>query len=281
MTVKRPPQPPLPEELDRLLRRLRLPYVRRAAPEVIATANAQRWEHAEVLRVLLAEEAQGRRDRATISMRRRAPACRPARPSVGREGIGNPEADPARAAHPGMGRPRRSARRVRPIRYRQEPPHRSARPPRDRPRQDCRLAHARDPRAAAAATVRRWPLTIKTVMASAHKQTFAHRLHWPCRVRRTYGREVGDPPAQLSPLRPSSRRRSRVQRGVLWLVVARARARAFPAPDRCCGPAAPRVPGGAPAGAGGGSAVAGGSVASCGSCSCWSWWWGACCCGGR
>jgi hypothetical protein len=38
---------------------------------VIATANGQRWEHAEVLRVLLAEEAAGR-DRATITMRRRA-----------------------------------------------------------------------------------------------------------------------------------------------------------------------------------------------------------------
>jgi hypothetical protein len=50
----------LPDELDRLLRRLRLPYVRRAAPEVIANATAQRWEHAEVLRVLLAEEAAGR-----------------------------------------------------------------------------------------------------------------------------------------------------------------------------------------------------------------------------
>jgi hypothetical protein len=71
MTVKPPVPPPLPDELDRLLRRLRMPYVRRAAPEVIATATSQRWEHAEVLRVLLAEEAAGR-DHATISMRRRA-----------------------------------------------------------------------------------------------------------------------------------------------------------------------------------------------------------------
>ena len=66
MTVKPPAPPPLPDELDRLLRRLRMPYVRRAAPEVIATANSQRWEHAEVLRMLLAEEAAGR-DQATIS----------------------------------------------------------------------------------------------------------------------------------------------------------------------------------------------------------------------
>ena len=65
MTVKTPTPPPLPAELERLLHRLRLPYVRRAAPDVIATATAQRWEHAEVLKVLLAEEAAGR-DQATI-----------------------------------------------------------------------------------------------------------------------------------------------------------------------------------------------------------------------
>jgi len=56
MTVKPPAPPALPDELEQLLRRMRLPYIRRAAPEVIANATAQRWEHAEVLRVLLAEE---------------------------------------------------------------------------------------------------------------------------------------------------------------------------------------------------------------------------------
>jgi DNA replication protein DnaC len=71
MTITSPPPPPLSDELDRLLRRLRLPYVRRTAPEVIATATSQRWEPAEVLRVLLTEEAAGR-DRATIQIRRRA-----------------------------------------------------------------------------------------------------------------------------------------------------------------------------------------------------------------
>jgi DNA replication protein DnaC len=71
MSVKPPSAPALPAELDALLRRLRLPYIRRAAPEVVATAKAQRWEPAEILRVLLAEEAAGR-DRATIQMRRRA-----------------------------------------------------------------------------------------------------------------------------------------------------------------------------------------------------------------
>jgi len=70
MTVKTPQPPPLPAEVDRLLRRLRMPYIRHAAPEVLATARSQRWEPAEVLRVLLAQEAAGR-DRATIRMRRR------------------------------------------------------------------------------------------------------------------------------------------------------------------------------------------------------------------
>ena len=60
--------PPLPEELDRLMRRMRWPYMRRAAPEICATARAQRWDPAEVLRVLFVEEVAGR-DLATRRMR--------------------------------------------------------------------------------------------------------------------------------------------------------------------------------------------------------------------
>lgn len=71
MTLTAPAPPPLPQELERLTRRLRLPYLRRAAPQVIATAASQRWDPAEVLRVLLDEEATGR-DQATITARRRA-----------------------------------------------------------------------------------------------------------------------------------------------------------------------------------------------------------------
>lgn len=65
------PKPPaIPEELDRLLRRMRLPYLRKTAPDVLATARAQRWDPAEVLRVLLAEEVTGR-DQATRRLRRK------------------------------------------------------------------------------------------------------------------------------------------------------------------------------------------------------------------
>lgn len=64
-----PASPPLPADLDAILRRLRLPHIRRHAPEVLATAKSQRWDPAEVLRALLAEEANGR-DRASLATRR-------------------------------------------------------------------------------------------------------------------------------------------------------------------------------------------------------------------
>jgi len=68
--VSTPSAPPIPQELDRILRRMRLPYLRKAAPDVLATARAQRWDPAEVLRVLLSEEVVGR-DAATRRMRRK------------------------------------------------------------------------------------------------------------------------------------------------------------------------------------------------------------------
>jgi len=54
--VSAPAAPPVPAELEALMRRMRLPYLRKAAPDVLATARAQRWDPAEVLRVLLAEQ---------------------------------------------------------------------------------------------------------------------------------------------------------------------------------------------------------------------------------
>jgi DNA replication protein DnaC len=70
-TVGVPAAPPLPADLEALLRRLRMPHTRRLAPDVLATAKAQRWEPVEVLRALLGEEVAGR-DRSALSTRRSA-----------------------------------------------------------------------------------------------------------------------------------------------------------------------------------------------------------------
>jgi DNA replication protein DnaC len=52
---------------------MRLPHIRRVAPEVLATARAQRWDPAEVVRVLITEEVAGR-DRSSTATRRAAAA---------------------------------------------------------------------------------------------------------------------------------------------------------------------------------------------------------------
>lgn len=58
-------------EVEALCRRLRLRYVREQAPDLLATAKAQRWEPAEALRALLIAEVEGR-DRSSAETRRRA-----------------------------------------------------------------------------------------------------------------------------------------------------------------------------------------------------------------
>ena len=70
-TTTAPAAPPLPDDLAAVLKRMRMPYLRAAAPEVLATARSQRWDPTEVLRVLLAEEVRGR-DEATRAARRKA-----------------------------------------------------------------------------------------------------------------------------------------------------------------------------------------------------------------
>ncbi|MGA5135494.1 ATP-binding protein, partial [Streptomyces olivoreticuli] len=55
-----PAPPPIPAELDAVLKRMRFPYLREAAPEVLATARSQRWDPAEVVRILLEAEIAGR-----------------------------------------------------------------------------------------------------------------------------------------------------------------------------------------------------------------------------
>ena len=58
-------------ELEGLCRRLRLRYIRQQATEVLLTAKAQRWDPAELLRVLLLAEIEGR-DASSTENRRKA-----------------------------------------------------------------------------------------------------------------------------------------------------------------------------------------------------------------
>lgn len=67
-----PEQAPLTDEVTTLARRLRLPHLRQAAPEVLQTARAQRWDPAEVLRVLLREEQHGRDEAGRMHRREQA-----------------------------------------------------------------------------------------------------------------------------------------------------------------------------------------------------------------
>lgn len=56
-----------------LTKRLKFPYIRRSLTDPIPTAKAQRWDPAEVVRVLLAKEAAGR-DAANLRTRRKRAA---------------------------------------------------------------------------------------------------------------------------------------------------------------------------------------------------------------
>lgn len=60
------------DEVTALCRRLRLKYVREQLHDAVATARAQRWEHAELLRLLLVAEVDGRARSTVESKRRRA-----------------------------------------------------------------------------------------------------------------------------------------------------------------------------------------------------------------
>lgn len=63
--------PALPADLEALMRQLKMPHARAIAPDVLATARAQRWEPAEVIKALLAEETKGRA-RSMLATRRKA-----------------------------------------------------------------------------------------------------------------------------------------------------------------------------------------------------------------
>ncbi|MGV9324117.1 IS21-like element helper ATPase IstB [Streptosporangium sandarakinum] len=60
------------DEAIALAKTLKLPHLRRALAEVIPTAKAQRWDPAEIVRVLLTEEAAGRAASNLRTRRQRA-----------------------------------------------------------------------------------------------------------------------------------------------------------------------------------------------------------------
>jgi hypothetical protein len=108
-----PAAPPLPDDLEQLLRRLRMPHTRTAAPEVLATARSQRWEPVEVLRALFTAEVAGR-DRSALATRR----ARAAFPTGKTFHAWKPDASsipahPASAADVGMAAPQREPRPLR------------------------------------------------------------------------------------------------------------------------------------------------------------------------
>ena len=63
--------PPLPSDVEALLRTLRLPHARAIAADVLATARTQRWDPTEVVKTLLTEETAGRA-RSMLATRRKA-----------------------------------------------------------------------------------------------------------------------------------------------------------------------------------------------------------------
>ncbi|MFZ2963093.1 MAG: IS21-like element helper ATPase IstB [Rhodoglobus sp.] len=71
MSVTATAAPALPAELEALMRQLKMPYARALAPELIATARAQRWEPVEIIKALFVEEVTGR-SRSMLASRRKA-----------------------------------------------------------------------------------------------------------------------------------------------------------------------------------------------------------------
>ena len=71
MTSTLAPGATLPVEVEALMKQLRLPHARAIAGDVLATARAQRWDPAEVIKALLTEESAGRA-RSMLASRRKA-----------------------------------------------------------------------------------------------------------------------------------------------------------------------------------------------------------------
>lgn len=71
MSVTTNTAPPLPAELEAMMRQLKMPYARALAPELLQTAKTQRWDPTEVIKALFVEEITGR-SRSMLNTRRKA-----------------------------------------------------------------------------------------------------------------------------------------------------------------------------------------------------------------
>jgi hypothetical protein len=82
---------PVNPDLWRLMHRLRLRYAREAAPALLARARNEGWDFADLLKVLLAEEAAGR-DRSTRELHRKAARLPSGKTfdALGSQGLGDP-----------------------------------------------------------------------------------------------------------------------------------------------------------------------------------------------
>jgi hypothetical protein len=129
-------------EVEQLARWLRMPYLRKAAADVLPTAKAQRRDLAEVICVLLAEEADGQD-------RHHPQPTSPGRvlngrdlPQLARELVVDLGGDPAGTAHARLDPAGREPRGRRLVRDRQDASARSARQRRHRRRSDRGLVRA-------------------------------------------------------------------------------------------------------------------------------------------
>ncbi|MFC7641355.1 hypothetical protein ACFQX6_10490 [Streptosporangium lutulentum] len=157
---------------------LKLPHIRRAMSEVIPTAKAQHWDPAEIVRVLLAEEAAAESP----------PTCAPGVSELGRGPLTSP---PQTLPLPGRGRlPRRSvltlggvslvrARRARSLIRRHR---RRSHPALLRPRQPYTVVPS------AQGVIRSAILEARSIMARGYKaRRYGHslrKLRMPCDFRR-------------------------------------------------------------------------------------------------
>ncbi len=119
----------------------------RLAPELIATAKAQRWDPVEVIKALFVEEVAGR-GRSMLATRRKAAGFPTGKTFAAwdADGVLHPRPHPASAADPGMGPPPGEPGRLRPVGDREDVLPRSPRPSRRRDRTPGRLVHPRRPR---------------------------------------------------------------------------------------------------------------------------------------